>query len=47
VTDAVLAKANELVKLSPSSGRWKNQPADELRVVEEAGGPALREFGYL
>jgi hypothetical protein len=45
--DAVLEKANGLVKLSSSSGRWKQAPADELRVVEEAGRPALSEFGYL
>lgn len=47
VTDAVLEKANELVKLSSSAGRWKDAPADELQAVEDAGGAALREFGYL
>ena len=47
VTDAVLAQARETIKLSPSTGRWRDAPAHELEAVLEAGAPGLREFGYV
>lgn len=47
VSDAVLQKAVELVKLAPTTGRWKQAEAEEVEAVQRAGEPALREFGYL
>jgi hypothetical protein len=46
-TDAALERADEIIKLSSSTGRWREAPADELEAVLEAGRPALTEFGYL
>ena len=46
-TPEVLQRADELIKLAPTTGRWRNAPADELDALVEAGRPALTEFGYL
>lgn len=45
-SDAVLEQARETIKLAPTTGRWRDAPADEVDALLEAGGPALREFGY-
>ncbi|NDU78095.1 hypothetical protein GWI34_36670, partial [Actinomadura sp. DSM 109109] len=37
VTDQVLEMARETVKLAPSTGRWREAPADELEAVLRAG----------
>ena len=46
-TDEVLAHADEIIKLAPTTGRWRDAPAGELDDVLGAGRPALTEFGYL
>ena len=46
VTSDVLARAEELISISPSAGRWRDAPRDELAAVLEAGAPGLAEFGY-
>jgi hypothetical protein len=47
VTDAVLQKARDSVKLSSSAGRWKQADPAELEAVLRAGEPALSRFGYV
>lgn len=40
------ALADELIQPPPSIGRWREQPAGEVALVERAGAEALRELGY-
>ena len=47
VTDAVLKKARESVKLASSTGRWKQADPGELEALHQAGEPALGRFGYV
>ncbi len=47
VTDAVLSKARDSVKLSSSAGRWKQAEPAEIEALLEAGEPALSQFGYI
>jgi hypothetical protein len=46
-TDEVMSRANEIIRLAPTTGRWREAPAGELDQVLEAGRPALTEFGYV
>jgi Sulfotransferase family len=46
-SDAAMQRADELIKLAPTTGRWRDAPAAELEAVLEAGRPALTEFGYV
>jgi hypothetical protein len=47
VTDAVLEKARDSVRLASSTGRWKEADPAELEAVLRAGEPALTAFGYV
>jgi len=47
VTDGVLQKARDSVRLSSSAGRWKEADPAEAEELQRAGEPALSQFGYV